>query len=195
MATKRKVKRYDEGGVTQDDLDAANSSDDAIATLNSRKGWTDTGEEATTRGLEAPAKKESFKDAFASARKAGDKTFTWNGKSFTTELAAPKKAAAPVAAEKPAAKSTYETPYDRMNRQNREQGIDFDSMVGKLKNRITGAADRIEERYKNNPVRTPARGRIETDGYKKGGTVKSAPARKSASSRGDGIAKRGLTRA
>ena len=29
----------------------------------------------------------SFKESFASARKAGKKTFSWNGKSYTTELA------------------------------------------------------------------------------------------------------------
>ena len=29
----------------------------------------------------------SFKSAFASARKAGKKAFTWNGKSYNTELA------------------------------------------------------------------------------------------------------------
>jgi len=58
----------------------------------------------------------------------------------------------------------YETPYDRKNRQNREAGIDFDSMVGKLKNRIMGA------------------------GMKSGGKVSSA------SSRADGIAMRGKTR-
>ena len=28
----------------------------------------------------------NFKSAFASARKAGKKTFTWNGKSYTTDL-------------------------------------------------------------------------------------------------------------
>lgn len=35
----------------------------------------------------------SFGAAFAAARKAGDKTFTWRGKSFTTEMAGEKKAA------------------------------------------------------------------------------------------------------
>lgn len=35
----------------------------------------------------------SFGAAFAAARKAGDKTFTWKGKSFTTEMAGEKKAA------------------------------------------------------------------------------------------------------
>lgn len=37
-----------------------------------------------------PEKKLSFKEAFASARAAGDKTFEWNGKKFTTDLAKPK---------------------------------------------------------------------------------------------------------
>jgi len=37
---------------------------------------------------EAPApKKATFKEAFAAARKGGDKTFTWEGKRYTTELA------------------------------------------------------------------------------------------------------------
>lgn len=60
----------------------------------------------------------TFKEAFASARKAGKKIFTWNGKRYTTELrksAAPKKAtkpkarpssAAPKSAPKPKAKPT-----------------------------------------------------------------------------------------
>lgn len=40
-----------------------------------------------------PAAGGSFGSAFAAARKAGDKTFTWRGKSFTTEMAGEKKAA------------------------------------------------------------------------------------------------------
>lgn len=35
----------------------------------------------------AAEKKMSFKEAFAAARKGGDKTFTWEGKRYTTELA------------------------------------------------------------------------------------------------------------
>jgi len=34
---------------------------------------------------------QSFKSAFAAARKGGKKTFAWKGKQYTTELAAPKK--------------------------------------------------------------------------------------------------------
>jgi hypothetical protein len=49
-----------------------------------------------------PAKKQSFGQAFAAARKAGDKTFMFNGKSFSTAMASDKakpaaKTAAPAA--------------------------------------------------------------------------------------------------
>lgn len=67
-----------------------------------------------------PAKAMSFKETFAAQRKAGAKTFDWNGKKYTTELAAPKakpKAAptaaptpAPVAAPAPAAQKTTLAP-------------------------------------------------------------------------------------
>ena len=39
-------------------------------------------------------KKMSFKEAFAAARKDGDKTFTWEGKRYTTEMAKPSSAKA-----------------------------------------------------------------------------------------------------
>ena len=49
-----------------------------------------------------PAKPLSFKQTFAAQRAAGAKTFDWNGKKYTTELAKPKAKpvvkAAPVAA-------------------------------------------------------------------------------------------------
>jgi hypothetical protein len=37
------------------------------------------------------AKKQTFKQAFAAARKAGKKTFSWSGNSYTTKLAKNKK--------------------------------------------------------------------------------------------------------
>ena len=42
----------------------------------------------------APSKAMSFKEAFASNRKAGAKTFEWNGKKYTTKLKGDAKAAA-----------------------------------------------------------------------------------------------------
>jgi hypothetical protein len=115
-------------------------------------------------------KKMSFKDAFAEARKGGGKTFEWQGKKYTTEMAKPKaKEAAPAA--KPAAK--YETPIDSYARKNRETAQSEESM----------------SEYK------PRRGRMVGDtevdtntllpkAYAKGGSV---------SRRADGIASKGKT--
>lgn len=63
--------------------------------------------EAKPGGAKPMAGRSSFGAAFAAARKAGDKTFTWRGKSFTTEMAgekksAPAKATAPARATAPA---------------------------------------------------------------------------------------------
>ena len=53
-----------------------------------------------------PEKSKGFKEAFRDARSAGDKSFTWQGKKYTTELAAAKpKAAAPAPAPAPKAAS------------------------------------------------------------------------------------------
>lgn len=58
---------------------------------DARKGYPDdfppaVVDDATKR---LPPKKQSFKEAFAAARKAGGKIFEWNGKKYTTELAKP----------------------------------------------------------------------------------------------------------
>ena len=133
-------------------------------------------------------KPTSFKEAFADARRAGEKTFMWKGKSFTTEVAGEKKAAPKAAPKAEAKKSDYETPFDRTNRQNREQGKDFDSLVGKLKNRITGASERHEGRK---PL--PLKSTKSESGYTGMGSTKMAKGG-SASSRADGAAMRGKTR-
>lgn len=59
--------------------------------------------EAPKAAAEAePAKKQSFSQAFAAARKAGDKTFMFGGKSFSTAMASDK---AKPAAKAPATRS------------------------------------------------------------------------------------------
>jgi hypothetical protein len=190
---KRKTKRYDGGGVTEDDLEIANASEDPIQELNRIKGFT------TSEDSNSPIpKKQSFKEAFAEARKGGDKTFEWEGKKYTTKLASENKPATKTVktvvettepkASKPVEK--YETPYDRKNRQNREAGIDFDSMVSKLKNRITGASDRGQDRIITGMRKNAgANMGMGNTGMKKGGKVSSA------SKRADGCCIRGKTRA
>jgi len=84
----------------------------------------------------------------------------------------------------------YETPYDRMNRSNREAGTDFDSMLGKLKSRITSAPDRGQDRILTGIKKKSDENKfMGSTGMKSGGRVSSA------SKRADGIAIRGKTRA
>ena len=158
MAT-RKAKRYDDGGEI--------SAEDALAQSGSPENDSNAGMKEAYKEPEAP-KKETFKEAFAAARKAGDKTFEWNGKKFTTEMAGEKKATPK--AEAPA-KPKYEAPYDRMNRENREQGKDFDSLVGKLKSKLTGEDTRKPLPLKSTKSETGNKFMGST-GLKKGGDVK-----------------------
>lgn len=84
----------------------------------------------------------------------------------------------------------YETPYDRMNRTNREAGIDFDSVVDKVKKRIAGASDGGQDRILTGIKKKSDENKfIGSTGMKSGGSVSSA------SKRADGCAIRGKTRA
>jgi hypothetical protein len=78
---KRKVKKYDgeDGSLVSSDIED-----------ESDRGSMTPEQQANSDAVNAAVKKPSFKEAFASARAGGDKTFTWNGKSYTTELASSK---------------------------------------------------------------------------------------------------------
>ena len=90
----------------------------------------------------------------------------------------------------------YETPFDRMNRENREQGKDFDSIVGNLKNKIKGSTSSAPTQMAKGGVTSKYMSFTKTgkpDGMKpvmaKGGVTRS-----SASKRADGIATKGFTK-
>ena len=93
-----KYRRFDEGGPTygEDERPAATGMGD-IASMES----------------ESP---KTFKQAFSEARAAGDKTFTFGGKKYTTDVAggsskpAPKAAPAPAPAPKAAPKAKSPAP-------------------------------------------------------------------------------------
>lgn len=127
----------------------------------------------------APARKQSFREAFAQARQGGEKTFEWNGKKYTTDLAKPAARVTDTGDETarlarrpmPAKREPYETPYDRMNRQNREAAA-----VRAAKAAPARAA--LRQAYTSG----------EEMGMKKGGMVGKA------SKRADGIAQRGKTK-
>lgn len=156
------------------------------------------------REATASAAKPSFKEAFASARRAGDSTFEWNGKKFTTELATEKKAApkaepkaapkveepapkaapkaepkteAPVAkTEAPAAPAKKETYRDFSGKIREKSESSRPDIGGGIGRGIADFFGSIRERgRKSNP-----------EAYAKGGMT--------ASKRADGIATKGKTR-
>jgi hypothetical protein len=92
MKSSAKVKmmnRYSDGGETIDYIKSTSSSSEDAAPM-------DKAEEAA-----APEYK-SFKEAFAAERKAGNKTFEYMGKKYTTDTAAPRQEAAKAASPKAA---------------------------------------------------------------------------------------------
>jgi hypothetical protein len=139
-------------------------------------------------------------DAFKAARASGAKTFMYNGKSYTTEMAGESKKAAPSTSSAyrnegesvkptgtssnegrntPAPKSDkYETPYDRMNRRNAEAEANRKKYGSETKSETA----RLAKRAPYSP--TPTKPFM----MAKGGMVSSA------SKRADGIATKGKTR-
>ena len=158
-----------------------------------------------------PAAEPSFKDAFASARKAGDKTFEWNGKKFTTELAGEKKSTpsmksptessgsgsyAPAPPKTTASKSADDEPKPKSA-----------SKSPKMYRTLSGEFRPVPEQTRQESMDNPlvrafkairARGEAGAPAYAKGGKVKKMAsggvARSSASKRADGIATKGKTK-
>lgn len=122
-------------------------------------------------------KKMSFKDAFAAARKGGDKTFMFNGKKYTTELASEKKAAP--------AKTDAEPKKERPNLFRRTVAA-----LGGVKLPQDPGPEKEDEKptTRPKPYSTAAAIQAKNMGYKKGGSVSSA------SKRADGCATKGKTR-
>ena len=206
MAT-RKMKRYAEGDI----VEGENPNIDDETRARARKYVEDNMEsEPVSRFTpkSAPAKaravsKKELEDSGLSLRDYMNKQqgLTRRGDSAGEEKA-PKRISAKESTtdtgdesarlesryKKPAPR--YETPYDRMNRSNRESGVDFDSMLGKLKSRITGASDRGQDRILTGIKKKSDENKfMGSTGMKSGGKVSSA------SKRADGIAIRGKTRA
>ena len=204
---KQKMKRYAEGDI----VEGENPNIDDETRARARKFVEDNMEsEPVSRFTpkSAPAKargvsKKELEDSGLSLRDYMNKQqgLTRRGSSASEEKA-PKRIAAKESTtdtgdesarlesryKKPAAK--YETPYDRMNRSNRESGTDFDSMVGKLKSRIAGASDRGQDRILTGIKKKSDENKfMGSTGMKSGGKVSSA------SKRADGCAIRGKTRA
>lgn len=191
---KHKMKKYAIGGPTKY---AEDDSDEGMSMSKRRMSSDDEG--------------MSFKDAFRAARKAGDSTFTWQGKKYTTEMAGEKKPTKPSAPKvevektetkvempassgargyrgsKPGSARVGSGRYDDPTSSYGERVLSpFKRLVG---GNLFGQRE-VERVARGAGVGTEeARRRLREAGMKRGGMVKS-----SASRRADGIAKKGKTR-
>jgi len=66
---------------------AKKRKDEVASTRTGAIGSTKNVDAGTGRGTTAFGGDKTFKQAFAEARKAGQDTFNWNGKKYTTEMA------------------------------------------------------------------------------------------------------------
>jgi hypothetical protein len=188
MKTTKKVRRFDIGGYgdttegMKEAYDASQSDEDL-----SRSGVEPAKSEAE------PAKKQTFGQAFAEARKGGDKVFTYNGKKYTTDVAGSSPKASPA--------STSISDKDMARARGMQAGYEENLGRGaRSAQAVAPAAPKV-----NPPQLTAqAAGRAAqargvnagaTDNFKKMMGMKKGGKVSSASSRADGIAIRGKTRA
>jgi hypothetical protein len=163
-------------------------------------------------GLAPSAKLSNFGAAFNAARKAGDKTFTFKGKQYTTEMAKPKAKPAEKGPDKAtldriAAKQRDEdkgpdkATLDRVARKQADEAkgpsdADLDRMAKKFDAKDRPGSEVLAEKMEKGQPKMQgayreAFGNIRKAlGFKSGGSVKMS----GASKRADGCAKRGKTR-
>jgi hypothetical protein len=173
-----------------------------------------------TNAAAKTAEPQSFKEAFAKGRAnalaGGSKTFTWNGKSYTTELASSKPAAKTVTskaesstpkaesstpkaesstpkAESSTPKPEYKTEFQRQQEAAGEGADAFRRVLNKV-------GDKIKSSVTPNKTESKGSGSIDTSSINKKTLLpekkmaKGGPVRSHSSKRGDGIAQRGHTK-
>lgn len=187
-------KRYNDGGLPdyerEPDEQDRKQQEAAVAKYTNQKA-----EEAV---MAKPLTKASFKEAFAEARAAGDKTFEYMGKKYTTEVAKPAPKVEPKVESKVETKTVSRVePKTTSSLTNREKEIKSSGMSGRF---VKGAAP-DERRAPTTPTPSLSKEeRIRAAGgggkYVQGATpMKSGGKVSSASKRADGCAIRGKTRA
>jgi hypothetical protein len=180
---RKQMRKFSEGDEV-DPLEAANASKESQDIANDAIfGGVMQKFHDENRAAEAAPKKQSFSEAFASARKGGEKTFEWNGKKYGTELAkpAPKKAAEP-AASAPAPKAA--APKVAESAPAPKAPLRAETMQDRAERYVAKrAAQREADRAEAERRQSPGRGRIDTSnidsktllpkkGMKTGGSVR-----------------------
>ena len=208
---KKRVKRYAEGEMVEgDDIPMDESPRRAI------KDYMANAPEDRVGGYTSP-RRASFKEAFSEARRAGDKSFTYGGKRYTTEMASEKKrvrSTAPTADESAAETARLARQAKMTDSGSKREGPSAALLAIpaaaaaaagmrrgiKEGSRRTRTEPTLESRVRMqeiDPLDQMAMDRMTGEGgRKKGGHIKTKKMAKggSASSRADGIAQRGKTK-
>lgn len=199
MAKKPKQFSGPRAAISAADNDSSTPSSGVSDTISAPKAKVDLGN-------------TSFSSAFRAARNAGDKTFTWNGKSYTTQMASSKPASKPAArssspsssssssASKPTAdsiKSAYAPWMKAMQSRAASSGSSSSSSAPKPSDsdwgkKVQAAADaKRASQQRFNPDGSINPDAVNDDGtfkYRKGGKTKKF-------AKGGGIEKKGKTKA
>ena len=146
---------------------------------------------------ESKAEPKTRGEAFRAARAAGDKTFEFEGKKYTTELAKPK--ATPAKEEAPKAAPAKRPGIMQRMRDKDTAMVKSAQAKTKQGNADLGVGNAAAEKRVTENRMSPAygQGRVNPDtmlAMKKGGGVKKFASGGSVSSRADGCAQRGKTR-
>lgn len=185
---KRKVKRYDGEDESEVKLDDSGSSKDYGIDYSES-----TNPGGSLEDFKYQPEPKSFKEAFAAGRAAalvgGPKTFTWNGKSYTTDLASSKPSSQLKTAVQSRATSDNTVP--KPSSQSSSSNSDYKTMFQKQQEEA-GEGAKVFKRVASkifNPKsqRSIMAEKDKTKGMAKGGSVSSA------SKRADGIAMKGHT--
>jgi len=142
-------------------------------------------------GLARTAKLSPFGLAFDEARKAGDKTFEFKGKKYTTEMAKPKA--------KPAEKGPDTATLDRVDRKTKEEDkgpseADIKRMEKKFDSKDRPGSEVLAEKMEKGQPKMQGAYREAFGNIKKALGFKSGGSVSSASKRADGCAVRGKTK-
>ena len=224
---KLKVKRYQEGGAADSDYDEIGAIARGLSGVEARKYGIASGAKfeapEPSDAKEADLSPKNFKQAFAEARRGGEKTFMWRGKKYTTEMAEPvRRLGAKETPSESTAESARKVPQaskeemERRARMERQQALETSSpetaLIGgpslravhsaakalAAKEGAKGVARRIEPHLGGMKDITPRAAQIGREPLKLGREPLKLGMKKggavSASKRADGIAQRGKTK-
>lgn len=124
-------RRFADGGETDPDLEAANASEDPIAYMNKAKRWTETEEAPTKRKV--VTKEELAKSGLSLRDYMNKQQGLTRRRTPYSGTGGSGGGRGPTAEELQTRNQSYETPYDRRNRENQSAGITPSALMERAK--------------------------------------------------------------